>query len=254
MAGSTSDAVVTVRCVRHVYEDHTEVDVCGLEFDVRAGESVALLGPNGCGKTTLLRHILGILEPVEGEVRVFDLDPARDYRQLVGRWGVVLQNVDEQILGPTVFDDVAFTPRNLGRPREEVAARVEGVLAALRLEGLASKVVHYLSGGEKKLVALAGALVTDPELLVLDEPFEWLDPRTRGHVVGHLRELNENRGTTIIFATHEAAAARALARRAYLMKPGGELGAAGPLPTLLERADLAEYNLVPYAEEYPRPK
>ena len=251
MEECTSNAVVSVRCLRHVYEDRTEVDVCGLDFRVCAGESVAVLGPNGCGKTTLVKHILGILEPLEGEVRVFDENPARDFGRLVGRTGVVLQNVDDQILGPTVFDDVAFMPRNLGMRREEVARRVEAALAALHIEKLASKVVHYLSGGEKKLVALAGALVTDPELLVLDEPFEWLDVRARADAIGHLRDLNRKRGTTIIFATHEPAAARELATRAYLMKPGGELGAAGPMPALLERADLGEYNLVTYREEYP---
>jgi cobalt/nickel transport system ATP-binding protein len=249
MEESTSNAVVSVRCLRHVYEDRTEVDVCGLDFRIDAGESVAVLGPNGCGKTTLIKHILGILEPVEGEVRVFGENPARDFDRLVGRTGVVLQNVDDQILGPTVYDDVAFTPRNLGMARDEVARRVEAALAATHIEKLAAKVVHYLSGGEKKLVALAGALVTEPELLVLDEPFEWLDVRARDDVIGHLRELNRNRNTTIIFATHEPAAARALATRAYLMKRGGELGAAGPMPALLERTDLDEYNLVTEREE-----
>jgi cobalt/nickel transport system ATP-binding protein len=244
MAEYTSEPAVSVRCVRHVYGDRTEVDICGLDFEIRAAERVAVLGPNGCGKTTLLKHILGMLEPVEGEVRVFGANPAREFDRLVGRIGVVLQNVDEQILGPTVFDDVAFTPRNLGMPGEEVDRRVAEVLAALGIERLAGKVVHYISGGEKKLVALAGALVTSPELLVLDEPLDWLDPRARERVISHLRGLNEEWGTTLVFATHEVAAARELATRAYLMKAGGELGAAGTVPTLLERADLADYNLV----------
>jgi cobalt/nickel transport system ATP-binding protein len=251
MAEYTSKAVVSVRCIRHVYADRTEVDICGLDFEIRGGERVAILGPNGCGKTTLLKHILGMLEPVDGEVRVFGANPAREFERLVGRIGVVLQNVDEQILGPTVFDDVAFTPRNLGMPREEVTRRVDAVLAALEIEKLAGKVVHYVSGGEKKLVALAGALVTSPELLVLDEPLEWLDPRARDLVISYLRELNETRGTTLVFATHEVAAARELATRGYLMKAGGELGAAGPMPALLARADLPEYNLVTFVEEHP---
>lgn len=244
MAAYTSEPIVSVRCVRHVYGDRTEVDICGLDFDIYPNERVAVLGPNGCGKTTLLKHILGMLEPVDGEVRVFGANPAREFDRLVGRIGVVLQNVDDQILGPTVFDDVAFTPRNLDVPREEVNRRVQDVLAALDIEHLADKVVHYVSGGEKKLVALAGALVTSPELLVLDEPLEWLDPRAHARVISYLRELNEERGTALIFATHEVAAARELATRAYLMKAGGELGAAGSVPALLERADLAEYNLI----------
>ncbi len=250
MAEYTSEPIVSVRCVRHVYGDRTEVDICGLDFEIRAGERVAILGPNGCGKTTLLKHILGMLEPVDGDVRVFGANPAREFGRLVGRIGVVLQNVDEQILGPTVADDVAFTPRNLGMPRDEVERRVAEVLAALEIEKLAAKVVHYVSGGEKKLVALAGALVTSPELLVLDEPLEWLDPKARERVMSYLGELNEERGTTVIFATHEVAAARELATRGYLMKAGGELGAAGPMPALLARADLAEYNLAALHGEY----
>lgn len=250
MAEYTSEPIVSVRCVRHVYGDRTEVDICGLDFEIYPGERVAILGPNGCGKTTLLKHILGMLEPVDGDVRVFGVNPAREFDRLVGRIGVVLQNVDEQILGPTVFDDVAFTPRNLGVPREEVTRRVGDVLAALEIEKLAGKVVHYVSGGEKRLVALAGALVTSPELLVLDEPLEWLDPAARERVISYLRELNEGRGTTLVFATHEVAAARELATRGYLMRAGGELGAAGPMPAVLARADLAEYNLITYEEEY----
>ncbi len=250
MAEYTSEPIVSVRCVRHVYGDRTEVDICGFDFEIYPGERVAILGPNGCGKTTLLKHILGMLEPVDGDVRVFGVNPAREFDRLVGRIGVVLQNVDEQILGPTVFDDVAFTPRNLGVPGEEVTRRVGDVLAALEIEKLAGKVVHYVSGGEKRLVALAGALVTSPELLVLDEPLEWLDPAARERVISYLRELNEGRGTTLVFATHEVAAARELATRGYLMKAGGELGAAGPMPAVLARADLAEYNLITYEEEY----
>ncbi len=250
MAEYTSEPIVSVRCVRHVYGDRTEVDICGLDFEIYPGERVAILGPNGCGKTTLLKHILGMLEPVDGDVRVFGVNPAREFDRLVGRIGVVLQNVDEQILGPTVFDDVAFTPRNLGVPREEVTRRVGDVLAALEIEKLAGKVVHYVSGGEKKLVALAGALATSPELLVLDEPLEWLDPAARERVTSYLKEINEARGTTLIFATHEVAAARELATRGYLMRAGGELGAAGPMPAVLARADLAEYNLITYEEEY----
>ncbi len=250
MAEYTSEPIVSVRCVRHVYGDRTEVDICGLDFEIYPGERVAILGPNGCGKTTLLKHILGMLEPVDGDVRVFGVNPAREFDRLVGRIGVVLQNVDEQILGPTVFDDVAFTPRNMGVRREEVTRRVGDVLAALEIEKLAGKVVHYVSGGEKKLVALAGALATSPELLVLDEPLEWLDPAARERVTSYLKEINEARGTTLIFATHEVAAARELATRGYLMRAGGELGAAGPMPALLARADLAEYNLITYEEEY----
>jgi cobalt/nickel transport system ATP-binding protein len=235
---SGSEPVVTARCLRHVYPDRTAVDVCGLDFAVQPAELVALLGPNGCGKTTLLKHVLGMLEPVEGAVRVFGLDPVRDWPRLVPRVGVVLQDVEEQLLGPTVFDDVAFTPRNLRWPREDVTRRVTETLAALELAPLAAKVVHYLSGGEKKLAALAGAVVTSPALLVLDEPLDWLDPPTRGRVVSFLKRLNADAGATVIFATHDLSLTRELATRAYLMKRGGEIVATGPPAEVLARGDL----------------
>ncbi|MBI5231258.1 MAG: ATP-binding cassette domain-containing protein, partial [Coriobacteriales bacterium] len=113
------DDVVRVSCVRHVYEDGTSVDLCGFDFVAHAGSRVALLGPNGAGKTTLLFHILGLLRAEEGHVSVFGHDPATEWPAVRGRIGVVLQNVDEQIIMPTVRDDIAFSPRQYGVPDEE---------------------------------------------------------------------------------------------------------------------------------------
>ncbi|HEY5517052.1 MAG TPA: ABC transporter ATP-binding protein, partial [Coriobacteriia bacterium] len=162
------ETVVRVSCVKHSYEDGTHVDLCGLEFTADRGSRVAILGPNGAGKTTMLFHILGLLAPQEGSVEVFGVDPSSRWADIRRRIGVVLQNVDEQIISPTVYDDVAFSPRQYGLPEAEVRELAESALALLDIEHLASRVPHNLSGGEKRKVALAGALVMRPELLVLD--------------------------------------------------------------------------------------
>ena len=173
------ETVVRVSCVKHVYEDGTHVDLCGLEFTADRGSRVAILGPNGAGKTTMLFHILGLLAPQEGAVTVLDADPSREWAKIRRRVGVVLQNVDEQLISTTVFDDVAFSTRQYGLPEEEVRSRTSAALALLGIEDLGDRVPHNLSGGEKRKVALAGALVMDHELLVLDEPFEGLDTTSR---------------------------------------------------------------------------
>jgi len=175
LAHANLDEVARVSCVRHRYEDGTEVALCGLDVVAHKGQRVAVLGPNGSGKTTLLFHLLGLLRSEEGLVRVLGVDPAREWKSVRRRIGVVLQNVDEQILAPSVLDDVAFSPRQYGLPESEVREMVADALARVGIEHLATRVPHNLSGGEKRKVALAGALVMRPELLVLDEPFEGLE-------------------------------------------------------------------------------
>ncbi len=170
------ERIVEVDCITHVYPDMTKVQICGLDFIVNRGERVSILGANGCGKTTLLKHLLGVLVPREGRVKVFGVDPGKEYRKIREKIGVVMQDVDEQILGPTVLDDILFAPLNYGVERARAETLAREVMERLNIESLQGKIVHYLSGGEKKKVALAGALVMEPELLILDEPFTGLDP------------------------------------------------------------------------------
>ena len=129
---SEREIAVRVSCVRHVYADRTQVHLCGLDFVVERGQRVVILGPNGCGKSTLLYHILGLLEPHEGDVTVFGVHPARSFNKIRERVGVVLQNVDEQILAPTVWDDVSFSPRNYGYGEAEVERRSSLAMEALK--------------------------------------------------------------------------------------------------------------------------
>jgi len=246
--GPLADAeeIVRISCVRHTYEDGTTVHLCGLDFLAHAGARVAVLGPNGSGKTTMLFHILGLLKPEEGQVRVFGVPPAQEWSAIRRRVGVVLQNVDEQLIAPTVIDDVAFSPRQYGLPESEALERAHRALGLLGIDHLADRVPHNLSGGEKRKVALAGALVMDPELLVLDEPFEGLDPASRAALLGLMSALARERKMTIIMSTHDIDSVPEFADYAYVLAPGGKIALSGTPEELFANADvLAEGNIEP---------
>ena len=242
----TPDEVVRVSCVRHSYEDGTSVYLCGIDFIANRGTRSVLLGPNGSGKTTLIYHVLGLLRAQEGTVRVFGIDPAADWPAVRRRIGVVLQNVDEQLLMPTVAEDVGFSPRQYGLPEEEIASRVARALALLGIEELADRVPHDLSGGEKRKVALAGALVMEPQLLVLDEPFEGLDPSARQGLVELIERLAKEQGVTIVMSTHDIDSVAELADYVYALKPGGEIALKGtPAEVFAHPDDMARSNIKP---------
>jgi len=232
------DPIVRVSCVRHTYPDKTSVHLCGLDFVVEPGQRVVVLSPNGCGKSTLLYHILGLLSPEEGDVSVFGVDPARQFSKIRERVGVLLQNADEQIIAPTVWDDVSFSPRNYGYTEAEVEHKVNYALRRMGIEHLRHKVCHYLSGGEKRKVALAGALVLEPELLVLDEPFEGLDPSSRSEMLELLNALNREHGVTFVVATHDVQLVAPLADKVYVLKRGGEIVAQGAPADIFQEPDL----------------
>ena len=239
------EPIVTVSCLRHVYPDTTEIHMCGLDFVVNRGERIVILGGNGSGKTTLLYHILGLLVPNEGRVRVFDENPAEQYNAIRERIGVLLQNVDDQILSPTVWDDISFSPRNYGYGKEETSRMVDRVMAELGIQHLRDKICHYLSGGEKRKVALAGALVMRPELLILDEPFEGLDSRSRGELVTLLNKRNRE-GMTIIMSTHDLNLVAAFADRVYVLATGrGVVTAGTPADIFMQVEELKASNIDP---------
>ena len=239
-----SDPIIRVSCVRHTYPDRTQVHLCGLDFVVGKGERAVVLGPNGCGKTTLLYHILGLLEPQEGEVSVFGVNPARNFHHIRERVGILLQDVEDQIIAPTVWDDVSFCPRNYGYKGAELDRMVADALERVGIAHLRHKVCHYLSGGEKRKVALAGAIVLNPELLVLDEPFEGLDPASRSDLRDLLNRLHAERGVSLVMATHDVDVVPEMADRVYVLLRGGEIVAQGPPaeifldPGLLRRSNI----------------
>ncbi|RDV81159.1 ABC transporter ATP-binding protein [Ammonifex thiophilus] len=197
--------------MRHVsYQYPTgETALEDISFEVKPGERLVLLGPNGSGKSTLLKLLAGLIFPSQGEVWAFGEpltpallnEPERAYA-FRRRVGLVLQNVEAQLFCPTVWDEVAFGPLHLGWEREQIEERVDETLKLMQLESLRERFPHRLSGGEKKKVALASVLVTDPEVLLLDEPTANLDPRSQKWLLRFLTQL-AGQGKTVIMATHE---------------------------------------------------
>ncbi len=238
--------IVLARDVHYLYQDGTELHYGGIEFKVEPGERVVLLGPNGSGKTTLMFLLVGLLRPDRGTVRLFGVDPAEQFEQVRRRIGVVLQDPDQQIIAPTVRDDIAFSPRNYGLPDPEVRRRVEAAARQFEIERLLDKVPHYLSGGEKTKVALAGALVMEPDLLVLDEPFEGLDTVAKGELAALLTRLHAERGTSIVASTHEINLIPEFVDTVYLLAGGGEIVARSTPRDLYARPELlARHHLEP---------
>ncbi len=238
------ERLVEVNCITHIYPDLTKVQICGLDFIVNRGERVCILGSNGCGKTTLLKHLLGVLVPKDGSVRVLGVDPGKEYQKIRERIGVVMQDVDEQILGPTVYDDILFGPLNYGIGKRDAGTRAREVIEKLNIESIQGKIVHYLSGGEKKKVALAGALVMEPELIILDEPFTGLDPVSRRDLVRILNALNKEKGITFIMTLHEVELVPEITDILYLMHGHGDLSERGTPDEIFGRfKDLESFNL-----------
>lgn len=215
--------VVEVRALSHRYDDGTPA-LQALSFAVRRGESVAIIGANGAGKSTLLMHLNGHLQATSGEVRINDVALGKHTLQAVRRSvGLVFQDPDDQLFMPTVYDDVAFGPRQRGLPEAEVARRVQDTLQRVGLWGLQSRAPHRLSGGEKKRVAIAGVLAMAPEVLVMDEPTSGLDPYARRQLMALLAGF----GHTRIFTSHDLDMVLALCPRTLVLH-GGVLMADGP--------------------------
>jgi len=237
--------IVKVRCLKHVYPDATEVSVCGLDFVVHEGEKVVILGSNGSGKTTLLAHIIGLLKATEGEIKVFGKVPTKKFDEVISNIGVVFQNVDEQIIGPTVEDDIAFTLRNRGVPSGEVDERVNVMMETMGIANLRSKIPHYLSGGEKKKVALAGALIANPALLVLDEPFKGLDPIAKEEIIKLLSEINVKHKSALVITTHEVNLVSKIADVVYVLSGGNIIARGNPREIFLNPQVLRQANMQP---------
>jgi cobalt/nickel transport system ATP-binding protein len=216
-----SSIILEARNVHYRYPRGMEA-ICGISFHIRKGEKIALVGPNGAGKSTLLKMFNGMIRPDSG-LMLFDNQPigydTASLRMLRKRVGFVLQNPDRQIIAPTVYQDVAFGPTNLGYNEPEVKEAVSKALRHVGLEGFERRPPHQLSGGEKKRVAIAGVLSMDPDVLVLDEPTSGLDPSGSEDIMELLDELNQE-GKTIIISTHNVELAYPWADRAMLMLGG----------------------------------
>jgi cobalt/nickel transport system ATP-binding protein len=219
----------------HVYEDGT-VALRDVSFRITHGESVAIIGANGAGKSTLLMHLNGHLAPTSGEVRIGDMPVTRATLPGIRRTvGLVFQDADDQLFMPTVFDDVAFGPRNLGLPEPDVERRVRDTLQCVGVWNVRAKPPYRLSGGEKKRVAIAGVLAMSPDILVMDEPTSGLDPRARRQLIGLLREF----GHTRIFTSHDLDMVLELCPRTIVLCEGAVM-ADGPTRAIFEDDALLE--------------
>ena len=200
----------------------------GLSLNIREGSFVAVLGRNGCGKSTLAKHMNAILLPEGGSVRVFGMDTSTEDLMNIRRTvGMVFQNPDNQMVANVVEEDVAFAPENLGVPPDEIRRRVDAALAAVGMSEYREHAPHLLSGGQKQRVAIAGVIAMQPRCIVLDEPTAMLDPQGRAEVLDTIETLNREKGITVVLITHHMTEA-VRAERVIVLHEGGVLADGTP--------------------------
>ncbi len=245
-AADAEAASLQVSGLAYSYPDGNQA-LFGVDLTIGRGERVALLGPNGAGKTTLVMHLNGILSGGLGEVHVAGLPVQADHkerlREIRRRVGIVFQDPDDQLFMPSVREDVAFGPANMGLRGEELDARVQRALDQVGMADFADRPPHHLSFGQRRRVAVATVLSMEPEILVLDEPSSNLDPASREELADILRSLD----VTILMVTHDLLYALELCPRAVVMA-NGSIVADGATRDLLRDDELmGRYRLaLPY--------
>ena len=232
----TLHSTLRLNALSHTYADGRKA-LDAVSFTLESGECVALVGPNGAGKTTLFLRLCGVLAGRIGEASVGGLDPAdpKQRKKLPETVGVVFQNPDDQLFSPTVGEDVAFGPLNLGATPDEARSRMREALQAVGMANAEERVPFQLSGGEKRRAALAGVLAMRPAILLLDEPSMFLDPRGRRELIGLIQGLP---GTKLI-ATHDLDLVLDSCQRVIVLD-GGKLAADGPAASILADRELMD--------------
>ncbi len=236
--------LINLQCEAHTYPDGT-VGMHDVDFSVYPNEVVALVGGNGAGKSTLLEHLNATLIPDDGEL-VVDDTPITDDNKAHARKevGFVFQDADTQLVAPTVLDDVLFGLQNYGVPGDEARKRAREALTTVDANHLEDRIPHYLSGGEKRLVGLAGVLVLEPSVVVLDEPLAGLDPERSQLVADRIQQIHDN-GISVVLSTHDLDFATTVADRVCVMADGNVVGSGTPREVFYDDALLAEANLHP---------
>jgi cobalt/nickel transport system ATP-binding protein len=246
------ETVFEVKDVSFAY-DGSQTALENINFTIQAGECLVILGANGCGKSTLLKVLDGLYYPTQGSITAFGKvlteDALRDdeynfaFRRRVG---LVFQDTDVQLFSPSVLDELAFAPLQLGLSREEVSRRVDWALQTLRIEKLRDRAPHHLSGGEKRRVALASLLTLQPDVWLMDEPTTGLDPRSQSWLIEFILEQRQQ-GKTVIIATHDLDIVEEIASKIYIFSEDHQIVASGMPEEILGDHDLLHRcNLVHY--------
>ncbi|AIS32342.1 MULTISPECIES: ATP-binding cassette domain-containing protein [Methanobacterium] len=236
--------VLETKNVSYRYPDGTPA-LEDVNFSAAQGKMVALLGPNGAGKSTLFLHFNGILRPSAGTVMVENVPLTYDKKSIMKvrqKVGIVFQNPDDQLFAPTVEEDVAFGPLNVGLDQDEVERRVAESLERVGMAGFEKKPPHHLSGGQKKRVAIAGILAMSPEIMVLDEPTSGLDPKGASRILHLLHKLNQE-GMTIVISTHDVDLVPLYASQVYIISEGHIIKEGTPQDVFSDEETIRNANL-----------
>ncbi len=210
-------SLLDLQNITFAYPGHAPV-LTGASLTLNEGERLSLLGPNGVGKSTLLKIAVGLLRPSEGTVQAFGKErrTEQDFIEVRQRVGYVFQDPDDQLFCPTVTEDIAFGPLNLGKSRDEALAIVDSILSQLHLTHLKERITHHLSGGEKRLVTLATVLAMDPDVLILDEPTNALDQENEARLIDILQNLPQ----ALLLISHNPDFRAKITSGAYQLKAG----------------------------------
>lgn len=224
-AEDTRDVIVRIRNLAHVYMPGTAFErkaLDGVSMDIKRGEILGIIGHTGSGKSTLVQHLNGLLKPTSGSIEVDGMEcTGKTLKELRQKVGLIFQYPEHQLFEETVYKDIAFGPSKMGLPEEEIKKRIKHVISILGLsENLLDKSPFELSGGQKRRVAIAGVLVMEPEVLVLDEPTAGLDPRGSDEVFSFLTRLNRTNGTTIVIISHSMEQIAAYCDRVAVLNRG----------------------------------
>jgi cobalt/nickel transport system ATP-binding protein len=237
--------LIHVDCASHVYPDGS-VGIHEMCFYVQKDEIVALCGPNGSGKSTLIEHLNGLLTPSKGHIEVNGrLITSGDQTDLWREVGVVFQQSDDQLFAPTVLDDVMFGPLNMGMTQEAALNAATVALEAVGAADLVQKLPNYLSGGQKRLISIAGILAMKPLIIALDEPTSDLDPVHSGMIECLIRELKQRFGISVVLATHDLDLAARIADRVCLVRKGSVFAEGTPAEIFYDEELLCEAGLLP---------
>lgn len=234
--------LVHVDCVSHTYPDGS-VGIHQMCFHIHANEIVGLCGANGSGKSTLIEHLNGLLEPSEGRIAVLGADMKGRRKDIWKNVGIVFQRSDDQLFAPTVLDDVMFGPINMGMSIVEARKAAEDALNTVGAMQLAQKMPNYLSGGQKRLVCIAGVLAMKPKVIAMDEPTSDLDPQHAEIVEQIIRDLRTKHGISVVIATHDMDMAARLCDRICVVKSGSIIAEGTPAEVFYDEPTLAESGL-----------